>query len=160
MKSVLWNERRMVTKCVTPFDRLIRINPELVLWCPLNMLSSIFQFFRCKEPPARLWSNLIFVYKNDFLVHVAVCLIAWLFHDSEREFSFFFLCCLYLIFTKGGWNSDSKICGACSSGTVVHMKLCMSFFKVSYLVDAACLEFDLIFFYQFFENAWVGSEII
>jgi hypothetical protein len=45
------------------------------------------------------------------------------------------------------------ICGAHSSAIVVHMKLRVSFFKVSYLADAAFLEFDHIFFYQFIESA-------
>ena len=86
MKSVLWNELRMGTKCVTPIDRLIRINPELVL-------SSIFSN---AKNPAMLWYNLLFIYKNDSDAHVAVCQTAWLLHDLESEFSFFL--CLFSIF--------------------------------------------------------------
>jgi hypothetical protein len=153
MKSVLWNELRMVTKCVTPFDRLIRINPELVPWCPLVPSS-----FSNAKNPAMLWSNLLFIYKKDFLVHVAVwqadCFM------TRKENSLFLSLFSTIDITKGGWNIDFKICSAHSSAIVVRMKLCVSFFKISYLVDATFLKFDHIFFYQFIENAWMGSEII
>ena len=150
MKSVLWNELRMGTKCVTPIDRLIRINPELVL-------SSIFSN---AKNPAMLWYNLLFIYKNDSDAHVAVCQTAWLLHDLESEFSFSPVCFRYLTFTKG-WNSDCKQNLWCSQQCCCcwYETLCV-FFKASYCVVAAFMEFDHIFCYQFIQSAWMDSEII
>jgi len=72
---------------------------------------------------------------------------------TQKENYLFSFSVIYICYSQKVDNTDFKICGAHNSAIVVHMKLRVSFFNVSYLVAVAFLKFNHIFFYQFIENA-------
>jgi len=73
---------------------------------------------------------------------------------TQKENSLFSFCVFYIYYSqKVDETVIFKICSGHGSAIVVHMSSVCLFFKVSYLVVAAFLEFDRIFFYRFIENA-------